>query len=216
MRIAAAGDGALIVELSGDIDPEANRRALALKQRLEARWPALRDVVVAYGALAIYFDPLACDVHRLEDELRALGDDPPPPAMAAAPRVVDVPVRYGGADGPDLSGMARRAGLPESEVIALHAGVVYRVHALGFVAGFAYMASVDARIAFPRRETPRPRVPAGSVAIAAGQTGIYPIATPGGWHLIGRTDVRPWDPLRSRPSLFEVGDAVRFHPVEGG
>lgn len=205
-----------MVELSGDLDAEANRRVLALKQRLVARWPGLRDVVVACGALAIYFDPLACDVYRLEEDLRALGNEPPPPAPAAAPRVVDVPVRYGGADGPDLSGIAHRAGLPESEVIALHAGVVYRVHALGFVAGFAYMASVDARIAFPRRETPRPRVPAGSVAIAAGLTGIYPNATPGGWHLIGRTDVRPWDPLRSKPSLFEVGDEVRFDPVEGG
>lgn len=205
-----------MVELSGAIDPEANGRAMALKQRLEARWPELRDVVVAYGALAIYFDPLVCEVHRLEDELRALGGEPPPPSVAAAARVVDVPVRYGGADGPDLSGIARRAGLPESEVIALHAGVSYRVHALGFVAGFAYMASVDARIAFPRRETPRPLVPAGSVAIAASQTGIYPTATPGGWHLIGRTDVRLWDPARARPSLFEVGDAVRFHPVKGG
>jgi inhibitor of KinA len=92
----------------------------------------------------------------------------------------------------------------------LHAGVTYRVYMMGFVPGFAYMASVDPRIALPRRATPRTRVPAGSVAIAAGQTGIYPMETPGGWHLIGRTHVRPYDPARADPFLFRAGDQVRF------
>jgi KipI family sensor histidine kinase inhibitor len=102
----------------------------------------------------------------------------------------------------------------EEDVVMMHARVTYRVYMVGFIPGFAYMASVDPRIAVPRRATPRERVPAGSVAIAAGQTGIYPMETPGGWHLIGRTHVRPYDPARDEPFLFRPGDEVRFHAVD--
>jgi inhibitor of KinA len=128
--------------------------------------------------------------------------------------VLEVAVCYDEEYGPDLPEIAAFAHTTIDQVIALHSGTTYRVYVIGFMPGFAYMASVDPRIALPRRSTPRTRVPAGSVAIAAGQTGIYPGDTPGGWHLIGRTRAMVYDPQRPQPFLFEPGDRVRFRPIE--
>ena len=127
---------------------------------------------------------------------------------------IDVPVCYGGDFGPDLADVAALGGCTEDEVVRLHSGTEYRVYVVGFVPGFAYMGVVDDRLALPRRAAPRTRVPAGSVAIAAGQTGIYPMETPGGWHLLGRTPIRPFDPGRAEPVLFRPGDRVRFHAID--
>jgi inhibitor of KinA len=128
---------------------------------------------------------------------------------------IDIPVAYGGAFGPDLEDVARFGQCSQDEVIARHTAVVYRVYLVGFVPGFAYMAEVDPRIAAPRRATPRTEVPAGSVAIAGGQTGIYPDVTPGGWNIIGRTPLLPFDVERAQPSLFKAGDRVSFRPITG-
>ena len=127
--------------------------------------------------------------------------------------VVEIPVRYGGEDGPDLPSLADWARCSPEEVIERHSSRIYRVYMLGFVPGFAYMGRVDARIAAPRRRVPRDRVPAGSVGIAGEQTGVYPIVTPGGWQLIGRTDTVMFDAARPRPSLLQPGDEVRFVPL---
>jgi KipI family sensor histidine kinase inhibitor len=124
-----------------------------------------------------------------------------------------VPVRYGGPDGPDLAEVAARTGHSEADVVRLHAAVEYRVFCVGFVPGFPYLGLVPEELALPRRATPRLRVPAGSVAIAGRQTGIYPADTPGGWHLIGRTDLPVWDPGREPPALLQPGARVRFVPV---
>jgi inhibitor of KinA len=124
-----------------------------------------------------------------------------------------VPVCYGGDLGPDLADVAAFAGCSEADVVSLHSGRDYRVYMVGFVPGFAYMAEVEARIAAPRRASPRTAVPAGSVAIAGGQTGVYPAVTPGGWNLIGRTALQPYDPDREQPFLFKPGDRVRFRPI---
>jgi len=124
-----------------------------------------------------------------------------------------VPVCYGGDLGPDLAAVAAQAGCSEDEVIDLHTTQDYRVFVVGFVPGFAYMGPVNPRLALPRRSNPRTRVPAGSVAIAAGQTGIYPVETPGGWHLIGRTRVQPFDETRAEPALFRPGDRVVFRSI---
>jgi len=134
---------------------------------------------------------------------------PPGPAPA-----IDVPVCYGGEFGPDLEEVARFGGCSTGEVVALHASREYRVFMLGFVPGFPYMGSVDARIAAPRRQSPRVRVPAGSVGIAGAQTGIYPSETPGGWNLIGRTTFRAFDLTRTPPSLLGPGSRVRFVPID--
>jgi len=213
VRVIAAGDAAVVAELPGRIDPVINEKATALASQLRARWGAiLRDVVVGYCTVTAYFDPLRVDAPWLEGEIRSIADQ----AVEAAPRdgaIVEVPVCYEGDLAPDLPEIAAFGGCSPDEVVALHTGRIYRVYMVGFVPGFAYLAEVDPRIAAPRRPTPRTVVPAGSVAIAGGQTGIYPARTPGGWNIIGRTPLKPYDPARAEPVLFEAGDSVRFHAI---
>lgn len=213
VRIVPAGDSALRVELPAGVDLETSARVVAMAEAARKRFGyALRDVVIGYHTLTMYFDPLAIDPRWLEEQLELIardeaGESPAPHAT------IDVPVCYGGELGPDLASVAAQAGCSEEEVIGLHTGRDYRVFVVGFVPGFAYMGPVDPKLALPRRPNPRTRVPAGSVAIAAGQTGIYPVETPGGWHLIGRTTVRPFDDTRVEPSLFHPGDRVTFRSI---
>jgi inhibitor of KinA len=213
-RIAPAGDAALLVEGPAVIHPGVSSRVIALARAMQVRHGGiLRDVVVGYSTLTLYFDPLAVDAAWLEGEIdQALDELDDDGEIVGA--LCDVPVCYGGDLGPDLADVAAAVGVDERTVIALHSGTIYRVYMLGFTPGFAYLATVDDRLTLPRRATPRTRVPAGSVAIAAGQTAIYPGETPGGWHLIGRTRVRPYDPARAHPCLFRPGDRVRFVPVD--
>jgi inhibitor of KinA len=215
-RIVPAGDSAVIVEFADRIDAAVNAQAVALAESVRAAsLSGVRDVVPTFCSVAVYFDPLRTDVHALVDRLdREAAREAPEPALAARP--IRVPVCYGGAFGPDLAEVARFARMSEAEIIELHSAPVYRVFMLGFVQGFAYMGTVDARIAAPRRATPRVRVPAGSVGIAGLQTGIYPSESPGGWQLIGRTPVKPFDVGRLQPSLLKPGDAVRFYRIEAG
>lgn len=213
-RIAPAGDAALLIELPASIDPVTSARIIAMERAVRARCASvLRDLVVGYCTLTVYFDPLAVDAAWLEGELEAAIDDLPDEGAPEGP-LLDVPVCYGGEFGPDLARVASAAGLSEAEVAAVHSASIYRVYMIGFTPGFAYMAHADPRLSLPRRATPRTRVPAGSVAIAAGQTAVYPIESPGGWHLIGRTPVRPFDPGRAQPVLFRPGDRVRFVPID--
>ena len=213
VRVAAAGDSALVAEFPGRIDPEINERASALAQRLRWRWGAiLRDVVVGYCTVTVYFDPLRVDAPWLESEIHAAAG-PSRQAMRTGKAVIEIPVCYEGDLAPDLGDVAAFGGCSTEEVVALHTSRIYRVYMVGFIPGFAYLAEVDSRIAAPRRATPRTAVPAGAVAIAGGQTGIYPAMTPGGWNIIGRTARRPFDPMRPDPFLFEVGAEVRFRPV---
>jgi len=211
-RIVTAGDSAVVVEFEERIDVEVNAKVVAVAEAIEAeRIGGVRDVVPTFRSVAIYFDPLRTDFDRLNERLeRAAANARPEATIAREP--IRIPVSYGGAFGPDLAKVARYAGMTEGEVIARHVAPVYRVFMLGFVPGFAYMGTVDPRIVMPRRATPRPRVPAGSVGIAGGQTGIYPFETPGGWQIIGRTPLKPFDPSRAEPFLLKAGDAVRFHP----
>ena len=213
LRIVPAGDAALLIELPARIDPAVSGRAVAIARAVKSRCAAsVRDVVVGYSSVTVYFDPLHVDATALEAELRQAALALPDSATEEG-ALINVDVCYGGEFGPDLADVAAFAKASEEEVIALHSATTYRVYVVGFVPGFPYMASVHPRLALPRRATPRTRVPAGSVAIAAGQTGIYPIETPGGWHLIGRTDVKPYDDSRAEPFLFKPGDRVRFHAV---
>jgi inhibitor of KinA len=213
-RIVTAGDSVVIVEFEERIDLAVNARAIALAARIEAAAIAgVRDVVPTYRSVAVYFDPLRTDYDALSVKLQCEAGEPA--AGAAAARIpVRIPVCYGGDYGPDLPAVAAFAGLSEDEVIRLHTAATYHVFMLGFVPGFAYMGIVDERIAMARRSTPRVRVPVGTVAIAGIQTGIYPAETPGGWQLIGRTPVKPFDPLRPQPFLVAAGDAVQFYAIE--
>ncbi len=212
--VIAAGDAALVVRLPQRIDPDVNTWCVALARAVENRFGlTVRDVVVGYCSITVYFDPLSVDAQWLEGEIRTVAktieaDDVDEGGL------IEVPVYYGGEFGPDLSDVARFGSCSEEEVIELHVSREYRVYLVGFVPGFAYMAEVDSRIAAPRRSSPRTAVPQGSVAIAGGQTGVYPAVTPGGWNIIGRTLLKPYDPARDEPSLFHPGDRVRFRRVD--
>jgi inhibitor of KinA len=208
-----AGDSALLVQLPERIDPLISAWCVGLSRAIEQRFgPAVRDVVIGYCSVTVYFDPLAIDSRWLEQEVKQLARWLDPEDKEDGGQLT-VPVCYGREYGPDLAAVASFAACSEAEVIDLHAGATYRVYLVGFVPGFAYMAEVDPRIGAPRRHVPRTAVPPGSVAIAGGQTGIYPSATPGGWNIIGRTPVKPYDSHRAEPFLFKPGDRVRFEPM---
>ena len=178
-----------------------------------ARVPGVRDVVPTYRSVVVHFNPLQTDSDALHARLEREAARPSPP-LAAVKAPVRIPVCYGGELGPDLEAVAAFARMDSAAVIAAHTATTYRVFMLGFVPGFAYLGTVDARLAMPRRSTPRVRVPARSVGIAGVQTGIYPTETPGGWQLIGRTPVKPFDPDRAEPFLMKAGDAVQFYAID--
>jgi KipI family sensor histidine kinase inhibitor len=213
-RIVSAGDSAFIVEFEDRIDPLVNARAIAVADAVQAAGlSGVRDVVPTFRSVAIYFDPLHTDGDALIARIEAEASRTAP--EADAPHVsVRIPVCYGGDLGPDLGAVAEFSQVDEATVVALHTGRSYRVFMLGFVPGFAYLGSVDDRIAMPRRATPRVRVPPGSVGIAGVQTGIYPLETPGGWQLVGRTPLKPFDPDRTEPFLLKAGDAVEFYAID--
>ncbi len=212
-RLRLVGDEGLLVEYGDAIDPEINRKvrvmAAALKQKpLEQ----VREVIPTYRSLLICYDPLRTGPRRIQEHLARLEQDlerieiPPP-------RTVTIPVCYGGELGPDLEFVCRHTGLSQEEVIARHSGADYQIYMIGFTPGFPFLGGMDPALATPRLETPRTLVPAGSVGIANQQTGVYPIASPGGWRLIGRTPLRLFDPQRRDPFLYRAGDRIRFEPI---
>jgi len=229
-RIVAAGDSAVLVELENRIDPVVNETAIALATAIRAAvLPGVRDVVPTYRSVAIHFDPLRTDYDALVARVNAwMGEEPPypqgtrppygdpSPVLYGDPSPVRVPVCYSGEFGPDLAGVAAFGAVSEAEAVRLHTTRLYRVFMLGFMPGFAYMGIVDSHIAAPRLSTPRVRVPAGSVGIAGEQTGIYSMSTPGGWRIIGRTPLKPFDLSRREPALFKPGDAVQFYAIDPG
>lgn len=213
--LRSAGEGGLVVELGDRIDPELNARVHALAQAVRARLGGrVIEVVPTYRSLLVRHDPLRVARRGLERELRALLAEEASPRAAAAGRLVHVPACYGGDLGPDLDFVARHAGLDPREVIELHAAATYQVYMLGFTPGFPYLGGLSPRLATPRLEMPRERVPAGGIGIGGVQTGIYPVASPGGWRLIGRTPLRLFDPEAEPPFLLAPGDRLRFVPVD--
>ena len=210
-RILPAGDAAVLVEFGDRIDPALNGRALAFAAAIRTEEP-FGPPVPAYASVLVPFDPETISFEEASDRLvglaAAIGSDPAPEGVT-----IEIPVRYGGADGPDLDDVAALHGLRPGDVVAAHASVEYRVHFLGFLPGFAYLGSVPPEIATPRLGVPRTAVPAGSVGIAGEQTGIYPLPSPGGWRLLGRTDSVLWDPQRDPPALLAPGMRVRFVPI---
>lgn len=206
-----AGDAALLLELEPRIDPEVNARAIGIANHVRReRMPGIRDVLSTYRSVAVHFDPLKIDARAVNEALRRAYRGG---RADTGGRTLEVPVLYGGDAGPDLAAVATFGGVSEADVIRIHCAQPYRVFMLGFVPGFAYMGPVDPAIAAPRHATPRLKVPAGSVGIAGSQTGIYPRETPGGWQIIGRTDVPLLD--GAEHPLFAPGDLVTFTPSPG-
>ena len=212
-RLVPASDAALLAVLAAEPSESATAAVLALREALAASpLPGLVDLRPAYASLLVVFDPRATTLGTIDRAVRPLLPLPGL-ALALAGRTVEIPVCYEGENGPDLADVARGARLSPAEAAALHAEAAYRVAFVGFSPGFAYLLGLPSRLKTPRLPAPRLRVPAGSVGIAGGQTGLYPRATPGGWRLVGRTPVSLFDPGRESASLLLPGDAVRFVPM---
>jgi KipI family sensor histidine kinase inhibitor len=211
-RLVQAGDRALFIEFDERIDLDVNARVIQLAAALARdQLPGVHDIVPSFRSLAVHFDPVRTDYRRLTERIEQASSGTEPWAPSSA--TIVVPVCYDVSLGPDLADVARLAGLPADDVVHRHTASTYRVFMLGFLPGFAYMGPLDEQLDTPRRRVPRTRVPVGSVAIAGRQTGIYPLDAPGGWHVIGRTPLRPYDGDRAEPFLFHAGDSVRFEPI---
>jgi KipI family sensor histidine kinase inhibitor len=213
MELHSAGENALILYLGNEASPEVAARVQSACTAIEsALGQHLVDLVPSYASVLVIYDPLQTDHLSVGHRLRAALAD-----LAAAPdsegHIVSLPVYYHADVGADLEALAERSGLSVEDVIALHSGTEYRVYAIGFAPGFAYLGQVDERIAAPRLATPRQKVPRGSVAIADRQTAVYPAVSPGGWNLIGRCPTRMFDPQATPVMPVAVGDKIRFEPI---
>ena len=219
LEVEALGDRALRITLGQRIDPAVNRQVHHFAGVLRASGlHGLEDLVPAYATLTVHYDPVAWSGNglppfvALEAALQRLWEGAAAGALPA-PRQVEIPVCYGGDFGPDLAEVAQLCGLTQAELIRRHTAPEYLVYLLGFAPGFPYLGGLDPSIAAPRRGTPRLKVPAGSVGIAGLQTGIYPMATPGGWQIIGRTPRLLFNPAQADPCLLKPGDLLRFVPI---
>lgn len=211
--ITIAGDSALNVVFSDTISPETSTLIRSASEHLMHNpIPGVIELVPTFCSMMVCYDPLQTSASELAQRLRqgliGIGE-----VTLSARRIVHIPVCYGGKFGPDLPTVAEHAKLSESEVIALHSGHDYLIDMLGFLPGFAYLGGLDERLHTPRLAVPRTRIEAGSVGIGGAQTGIYPLPSPGGWQIIGRTPLAPYDPHRKRPILYEAGDYLRFEPI---
>ena len=198
------GDSALLAELGTRLDTALNTRAIALAAALRKRRD-VRQTVAGYASVTVHFDPDQTTHELLGAAIRRLAAKRPP--ISEPGRLHRIPVSY---DGPDIDTVASRLGMTREMIAELHTRPIYRVFLVGFVPGWAYLGPLPEELELPRLHVPRTQVPAGSVAIAARQTGIYPLATPGGWHLIGRTSIKPFLPDSDPPCLFRAGDRVKF------
>lgn len=214
------GDAALVLRFGNTITPETHGKIKAFVSCLEKNpFRGMIELVPAYCTITVYYNPWMLSekgtynpYERVRDHIGAIaftsGDYGKEPG-----RLVEIPVCYEGRQSPDLEEVARNCQLSPGDVVAVHSGVEYLVHMIGFVPGFPYLGGMDPRIESPRKSIPRQKIPAGSVGIAGMQTGVYPLATPGGWQLIGRTPIKLFQVRAKEPSLLKAGDRVRFVPI---
>ena len=208
------GDRALLVELGDEISPAINRKVRTLFVGLKDRdFKGIKELVPSYRSLMVVYDSLALSVSLLKSQIGELCktlDD----FQLSNPRTVEIPVAYGGQYGPDLEWVADYHKIAPEDVVRLHIRPIYQVYMIGFMPGYPYMGEVVDALVTPRRKTPRTHVARGSVGIAQRQTGIYSVASPGGWQIIGRTPVHLFDPHKKPPSLLEMGDRVKFVAID--
>jgi inhibitor of KinA len=218
IRFLQAGDQGLVIEFGNEISAQINQKVHKLARALSLQaLPSILEVIPTYRSLLVYFDPLQLsrlELAKLIESLLAIQDTMQ--ASQTAPesaRIVHIPVCYGGEFGPDLDFVAAHNGLSIDEVIRIHTSTPYQVYMLGFTPGFPYLGGMSDKIATPRLEKPRVKIPAGSVGIAGSQTGFYPIESPGGWQLIGRTPINGFDANSPNPFAFAAGDYLQFKSV---
>ncbi|MFC3041530.1 5-oxoprolinase subunit PxpB [Virgibacillus xinjiangensis] len=214
MRIQAVGDSAVRVGFPGEISEEMNANIRGFCRKLEEA--AIRGViewVPAYQSVTVYYDPHYIGYREMKQNIAEVGAGEIPEAGIES-RLIHVPVQYGGDSGPDLYRVARENGLQPEEVIEIHQQPEYLIYMLGFLPGFPYLGGLDQRIATPRLQEPRPKIDPGSVGIAHGQTGVYPIASPGGWNLIGKTPLKLFQLEKGKQGFFlQAGDRVKFFSI---
>lgn len=206
-RLHSLGDAALLCELPPPATLAQQQQIWALANEA-VQWPAVQEALPGMNNLTLMFDPARIDAAELEMQVLAVW-----PQLAAAAiegRTIEIPVAYGGEHGPDLADVAAHTGFTPAEVVRRHAAGEYVVYLLGFLPGFAFMGGLPPELATPRRAEPRVAVPARSVGIGGAQTGVYPLVSPGGWQLIGRTPLQMFDPAAAEPTLLRPGDRVRF------
>jgi inhibitor of KinA len=227
IEVSPLGDSALLIRIAENFDdaPEdALNKVLGAKHSLDAaKIPGVIEIAPAYTTVAIFYDPVrAIDAGAPADDVvgwfarrirEVLSKENFGRADRSEKTPIEIPVCYENEFAIDLEAVARRAGLDPKEVVDLHCGAEYRVHCVGFTGGFPFLGGLPRKIATPRREVPRKEIPAGSVAIGGKQTGIYPIKSPGGWNVIGRTPLKLFDPKKNPPTLLCAGDRVRFRRI---
>ncbi len=216
-RFLPAGDSAIAVEFGREIDLNINNQVAAMRTVIEAaidegKLKGIVELVPTYGSLLVVYDQLAVGYAGLIEQLKILAEGLEGVEISDR-EVVEIPVVYGGEYGPDLGIVAQLNSLSEDEVIKRHSEAEYPIYMLGFVAGFPYLGGMDKSIAAPRKQTPRLKIPAGSVGIAGQQTGIYSVESPGGWQIIGRTPLKLYDADREKPILLRAGQSIRFKPI---
>ncbi|MEB2334180.1 MAG: 5-oxoprolinase subunit PxpB [Anaerolineaceae bacterium] len=208
--IVPLGDSAALIQLGETIHPSVNQRVRALAKRIEASAVnGLIETVPAYTTVLVQYDPLILSFAQLKNILQEKIDQTDESA-SRKPRLLEIPVRYGGAYGVDLETVARHLHLSVADIIRIHSAKIYTVYMMGFMPGYPYMGELDSALVMPRLETPRARVAAGTIAIAGSQTGIYSVESPGGWRLIGWTPLILFDSKSESPFLFSPGDEVKF------
>jgi KipI family sensor histidine kinase inhibitor len=212
-RFLLMGDRGLLLEFGDEISAEVNEKVRRMALAIQAESiegmietvPTYRSLLVLYNPLILPVDELKKRLIRLEEELKQ--------TSFPDPKLTKIPVLYGGAYGPDLEGVARHLQISPEEVVRLHCSKPYFIYMIGFMPGFPYMGELPDTLITPRLKTPRLSVPAGSVAIAQKQTGIYPMESPGGWQIMGRTPIKLFDPEKDPPALLQMGDLVQFYPI---
>ena len=213
-QIHPAGDSCLVVDFGNSISLEINAKVQALRSYLETHGTCgIKELMPTYRSLAVYFDPVGTNMDSLARKITE-GLSSIEGKQTVSTKEVTIPVCYGGEYGPDLESVAQYHNISEKDVIRLHSGRSCYCYMLGFTPGFSYLGGMDESIATPRLATPREIIPAGSVGIAGKQTGIYPIDSPGGWQLIGRTPLIMYDPRRNPPTLLDAGIWVGFRPID--
>lgn len=214
MRILPSGDLALVVEFGNEISTACNGRVRQLNQRLRKNEiKGIIETVPTFRSLLVYYNPSIITYKKLCKYIKSVSKEEGDIGVKTN-RIIEIPVCYGGQYGIDLIEVAKHVGMSEAEVIQIHSGVDYLIYMLGFLPGFPYLGGLDHRLVTPRLPNPRTSIPARSVGIAGEQTGVYPVESPGGWRLIGRTPLKLYDSGREKPTLYEAGDFIRFQPID--
>lgn len=208
-KILPVGDKAIVVEFGDEISVECNNKVLSLYKNITSnKEPYIISSIPTYRSLLIKYDPLEISypelIEEINEKLKQQKD------LDIKPKVMEIPVKYGGDFGPDIEYVAKHNNISIDEVIKLHTKPLYRIYMIGFTMGFAYLGGMSSKVETPRLEKPRTKIPAGSVGIAGKQTGIYPVESPGGWRLIGKTPVKLYDPYREDPILVKPGNYIKF------